>query len=263
MMVVGKKRRMATPPDQNGKILTRPGRRTSLRQIVELQSHVFEVARNTKQPNDLAKLASAWATLEERKRIIRLRPMPPTLKPELRVTKRHRDSLRDGPREEGISLGREDVGAESGGTAHYSSRPSTRSPSLPLHPPSSDSGESSLPLSSPSDPSSSENSASSGDSLSAELGAAPPSTDAGVLRGGVVPIVGGERSIPSESPGVDDFGRKNSVQGFEKSGERTEGSSGPTSGSGRKGAEVVLDEEGFPTDLSDDIRAMLRKERSG
>ena len=71
-----------TPP-ANSSVRIRPGKRNSLRQALQLQQRVFE--EGTKpgvEPRDLAQLARAWDCLEDRKRILRNRPLPGSLKPE-------------------------------------------------------------------------------------------------------------------------------------------------------------------------------------
>jgi hypothetical protein len=61
----------------------RPGKRTALRHLLELQRCVFAAAtKEGVEARDLAQLARAWDCLEDRKRILRNRPLPGSLKPE-------------------------------------------------------------------------------------------------------------------------------------------------------------------------------------
>jgi hypothetical protein len=61
----------------------RPGKRAALRHLLELQRCVFAAAtKEGVEPRDLAQLSRAWDCLEERKRILRNRPLPGSLKPE-------------------------------------------------------------------------------------------------------------------------------------------------------------------------------------
>ena len=60
----------------------RPGRRTALRQALQIQQRVFEASvKDGVKPSDLAQLARAWDVLEDRKRVLRGRPLPGSLKP--------------------------------------------------------------------------------------------------------------------------------------------------------------------------------------
>ena len=60
----------------------RPGKRTALRHLLELQRCVFSAAtKEGVEPRDLAQLSRAWEVLEERKRILKGRPLPGSLKP--------------------------------------------------------------------------------------------------------------------------------------------------------------------------------------
>lgn len=72
----------------NGTTRIRPGRRTALRQALELQERVFaEGIKLEVKPMELAQLARAWDCLEDRKRIIRGHPLPGSLKPEKRQSR--------------------------------------------------------------------------------------------------------------------------------------------------------------------------------
>jgi hypothetical protein len=76
-------------PPANGSVRIRPGRRNALRQALQLQQRVFdEGIKPGVTPVALAQLARAWDTLEERKRILRGRPLPGSLKPEKPKPKR-------------------------------------------------------------------------------------------------------------------------------------------------------------------------------
>ena len=71
------------PSHANGATRIRPGRRCALRQALQIQERVFEESlKSGVKPSDLAHLARAWDCLEERKRILRGRPLPGSLKPE-------------------------------------------------------------------------------------------------------------------------------------------------------------------------------------
>ena len=59
------------------------GRVAALRQCLELQSVCYQAAiGETVKPADIAQLSRAWEVLEERKRILRNKPLPGSLKPE-------------------------------------------------------------------------------------------------------------------------------------------------------------------------------------
>lgn len=65
-----------------GEIRIRPGRRKSLHQALDIQRLVYDTIRGSNvRPADLASLARAWDILEERKRILRGKPLPGSLKP--------------------------------------------------------------------------------------------------------------------------------------------------------------------------------------
>jgi hypothetical protein len=67
----------------NGSVRIRPGKRNSLRQAIQLQQRVFEESNKPGvKPIELAQLARAWDCLEERKRILRNKPLPGSLKPQ-------------------------------------------------------------------------------------------------------------------------------------------------------------------------------------
>ena len=71
------------PAPINSAVRIRPGRRNSLRQALQIQQRVFdEGMKSGVTPGALAQLARAWDILEERKRILRGRPLPGSLKPE-------------------------------------------------------------------------------------------------------------------------------------------------------------------------------------
>jgi len=71
-----------TPPPKSP-VRIRPGKRHALRQALQLQQCVFEEGiKPGVKPVELAQLARAWDCLEERKRILRGRPLPGSLKPE-------------------------------------------------------------------------------------------------------------------------------------------------------------------------------------
>ena len=73
----------------NGATRIRPGRRIALRQALQLQQRVFdEGIKPGVKPLELAQLARAWDCLEDRKRIIRGRPLPGSLKPEKQKQRR-------------------------------------------------------------------------------------------------------------------------------------------------------------------------------
>jgi|WetSurMetagenome_2_1015567.scaffolds.fasta_scaffold1269446_1 hypothetical protein len=60
----------------------KPGKRVALRQVLQLQQRLFEESGKAGvKPSDLAQLARAWDILEERKRILKGRPLPGSLKP--------------------------------------------------------------------------------------------------------------------------------------------------------------------------------------
>jgi hypothetical protein len=61
----------------------------ALKQCYDLQDLIFAAANNAECSRvDLARLSCAWERLEERKRVLRGRPLPGTLKPEKRKPKR-------------------------------------------------------------------------------------------------------------------------------------------------------------------------------
>jgi len=80
------------PPQITGKAAfkNRPrlksGRLTALRQLLALQEVAFKAAIEPKvKPRDIAALSLAWERLEERKRVLRGKPLPGSLKPEPKV----------------------------------------------------------------------------------------------------------------------------------------------------------------------------------
>ena len=80
----------------NGAVRIRPGRRDSLRQVIDLQRVTHEtallVAGDAKETTEreeraraasaLANLGKAWTTLQDAKRVILGRPLPGSLRPE-------------------------------------------------------------------------------------------------------------------------------------------------------------------------------------
>jgi hypothetical protein len=67
----------------------RPGKRNSLRHLLELQRSVFAAAtKEGVEPRELAQLAGAFVRLEDQKRILKGRPLPGSLKPEKPVPRR-------------------------------------------------------------------------------------------------------------------------------------------------------------------------------
>lgn len=59
-------------------------------QIVEMQYELRECVKSADtSPSDKARCVAAWDTLEERKRILRGRPLPGVLKPEVNKRKRN------------------------------------------------------------------------------------------------------------------------------------------------------------------------------
>lgn len=79
---------MNPPLPANGSTRIRPGRRLSLRQALELQQLVFDTAfGGTAKPAEIAQLARAWDVLEDRKRVLRGKPLPGSLKPQQKARK--------------------------------------------------------------------------------------------------------------------------------------------------------------------------------
>lgn len=73
----------------NGSKRIRPGRRNSLRQALQLQQRVFEEAvKPGVKPLECAQLVRAWDCLEDRKRVLRGKPLPGSYKPEAPKPKR-------------------------------------------------------------------------------------------------------------------------------------------------------------------------------
>ena len=74
---------MASPNDIAKLQRIKPGRRGALIQILNMQQtlHKMTTAEGVK-PMELASCARAWCELEERKRILRGKPLPGSLKPE-------------------------------------------------------------------------------------------------------------------------------------------------------------------------------------
>lgn len=66
------------PPPKPGEVRNRPQK-----QVVELQNIVFEAAKmEGAGGKNLASLARAWCDLEERRRILKGKPLPGTYRPE-------------------------------------------------------------------------------------------------------------------------------------------------------------------------------------
>jgi hypothetical protein len=69
-----------SPPSQTSRQINRgnqPGRKSVYSQAVELQDTIMNASRNPgTTPSALAQLARAWSELEERKRILRMKPKP-------------------------------------------------------------------------------------------------------------------------------------------------------------------------------------------
>jgi hypothetical protein len=78
-------------PPINGAVRIKPGKRNALRQALQLQQRVYEEGiKKGIRPIELAQLARAWDVLEDRKRILRGRPLPGSLKPEKPKNKQRR-----------------------------------------------------------------------------------------------------------------------------------------------------------------------------
>lgn len=87
---------LAHPAPVNGAVRIRPGRRDSLRQVLDLQRITHEtallVATDAKETTEreeraraasaLANLGKSWNTLQDAKRVILGRPLPGSLRPE-------------------------------------------------------------------------------------------------------------------------------------------------------------------------------------
>ena len=67
---------------QNKASRMKPGRRRSIQQVLDMQEAIYQnsMAGNVR-PADLASLARAFDVLEDRKRILRGKPLPGSLKP--------------------------------------------------------------------------------------------------------------------------------------------------------------------------------------
>jgi hypothetical protein len=66
------------PPPKPGEVRNRPQK-----QVVELQNLVFEAAKKEgSEGKNLSSLARAWCDLEERRRILKGRPLPGSYRPE-------------------------------------------------------------------------------------------------------------------------------------------------------------------------------------
>lgn len=69
-------------PPQSPRPLPRRGKSSALQQAVAIQRNLYRIAIDTTlPPKDCASAALAWERLEERKRILRGRPMPGSLRP--------------------------------------------------------------------------------------------------------------------------------------------------------------------------------------
>jgi len=109
----------------------RPGRKTSLSDVLVIQRTIFYATQNPSvKPSDLAALAKAWDTLENRKRILRGLPPLAAVKVERKKRKDWKGEPTHAPREEssaanaiirskeeGISSTEPTVDAEPGGGA--------------------------------------------------------------------------------------------------------------------------------------------------
>jgi hypothetical protein len=87
---------LANPVPASGSARIKPGRRDSLRQVLDLQRVTHETAlqvakdaKDTTKPEERARAASAlanlgksWNTLQDAKRVILGRPLPGSLRPE-------------------------------------------------------------------------------------------------------------------------------------------------------------------------------------
>lgn len=90
------------PVPVNAAVRIRPGKRNSLRQLLQVQQVAFrsilaleedlvrseDVALRARTGSSIAQLARSWDALEDRKRILRGRPLPGSLKPEKEKPKR-------------------------------------------------------------------------------------------------------------------------------------------------------------------------------
>jgi hypothetical protein len=87
---------LVRPPPPSGSTRIKPGRRDSLRQVLDFQRVTHETAllvakdaKDTTKPEERARAASAlanlgksWNTLQDAKRVILGRPLPGSLRPE-------------------------------------------------------------------------------------------------------------------------------------------------------------------------------------
>jgi hypothetical protein len=87
---------LAHPAPVSAAIRIRPGKRNSLRQVLQLQQATYDtalalkedvvrsedVALRARTASSIAQLARSWDTLENRKRVLRGRPLPGSLRPE-------------------------------------------------------------------------------------------------------------------------------------------------------------------------------------
>jgi hypothetical protein len=91
---------MPTPPDPTGRPRIQPGYRNSLQQVLLIQEVITEAVSGlridlktsnaetrARSSSALASLAKGWDCLEDRKRIIRGKPMPGSLRPEAKPKK--------------------------------------------------------------------------------------------------------------------------------------------------------------------------------
>jgi hypothetical protein len=87
---------MNRPAPISAAVRIRPGKRNSLRQVLQLQQATFDtvltlkedvvrsedVALRARTASSIARLARSWDTFENRKRVLRGRPLPDSLRPE-------------------------------------------------------------------------------------------------------------------------------------------------------------------------------------
>jgi len=77
--------------DAPGRI--KPGRRLSLQQALDFQHALHAFVRAGCKPIELASVARAWCDLEERKRILRGKPLPGAFKPVAKPPKHKPDAV--------------------------------------------------------------------------------------------------------------------------------------------------------------------------
>jgi hypothetical protein len=95
-MLKGMETLSAHPAPVSAAVRIRPGKRNSLRQVLQLQQATYDttlalkedvvrsedVALRARTASSIAQLARSWDTLENRKRVLRGRPLPGSLRPE-------------------------------------------------------------------------------------------------------------------------------------------------------------------------------------